>query len=287
MAEHIVQVKSNEFYRPVHDKTIENWEKIGKKYEYTAQENTEAKQWDFYRYQDDTYRFNVKLINLTRILDERYDTEHLLRSWEISGKSEIGNESPFIKSQNLDTYKVPLYETKVVPSQGNQSLKTVAGDITGIDMRYVTPFNTSNVLEAFKDSQPENNLRYVNLNVSTHLGKNSLGLEKKYLLAWLLAPIEFLIEYNKTGNKALVEIDINNIPEEYQEKITDEQIKIVDKIIKDSNIKLLEQLQSKQLNEEKEKMGQIGITDQSPNKISKVKETKKEDPLIVSKRENY
>src|SRR5215510_9635993 len=188
MAERIVKVDSKEFYRPVHEKTIKNWEDIGKKYQYTAQEDTESKQWDFFRYQDDTYRFNVTLRNLTRVLDERYDTEYLTREWDISGKSEIGNEQPFKKSTNLDTYKVPIYENKVVATQGNQSLKTVAGDVTSVDVRYANPFTMENILEAFKDSQPVNNLRYITLNVTTHLGKNSLQIEKEYFLAWLLAP---------------------------------------------------------------------------------------------------
>ena len=288
MAERIVKVDSKEFYRPVHEKTIKNWEDIGKKYQYTAQEDTESKQWDFFRYQDDTYRFNVTLRNLTRVLDERYDTEYLTREWDISGKSEIGNEQPFKKSTNLDTYKVPIYENKVVATQGNQSLKTVAGDVTSVDVRYANPFTMENILEAFKDSQPVNNLRYITLNVTTHLGKNSLQIEKKYFLAWLLAPIEFLIEYNKTGNKALVELDIDNIPEEYQDKITPQQIDTIKQIIKESNIKLLEQLEQRQFNLEKQEMETKGIGNESPTKVTKVKDQQtKEKEVIVSKRDSY
>jgi hypothetical protein len=285
--ERVVPVKPNEFYKPVHDLTIKNWEDIGKKYEYTAGENAEAKQWDFYRFQDDTYRFNVQLINLTRVLDERYDQEYLKRTWKISGKSEIGNEQPFHKSENLDTFKVPIYENKVVAAQGNQALKTIAGDITGYDIRYATEFTIDNILEAFKDSLPENNLKYVTLNSTTHLGKNAVTIEKKYFLAWLLAPMEFLIEYNKTGNKALVELDINNIPEEYSSKITKEQVSKVEKIIKDSNIYLLEQLEAKRINEEKQEMARQGVTNETPQTKIPVKEQQKEKPITVSKRDQY
>jgi len=285
--ERIIKVPSNDFYRPVHERTVKNWEDIGKVYEYTAQENMEAKKWDFFRYQDDTYRFNVQVINLTRILDERDDTEYLLRSWYISGKSEIGNEQPFIKSTNLDTYKVPLYDTKVVAAQGNQSLKTVAGEITGIDTKYATPFTIENVLEAFKDTLPPNNLKYLTLNATSNLGRNAIGIERKYFLAWLLAPLEFLLEYNRTGNKVLVEIDIDNIPEEYQSRITEDQTKVVKQIIKDSNIMLLEQLEQRQLNLEKQEMANKGIQDTAAKTVTKVKEQNKEKEVIVSKRDQY
>jgi hypothetical protein len=184
-------------------------------------------------------------------------------------------------------YKVPIYETNVVAAQGNQSLKTVTGEVTGFEVKYATPFTVATVLEQFKDSLPQNNLRYVTLNSTTHMGKQAVTIEKRYFLAWLLAPIEFLIEYNKTGNKALVQIDIKNIPEEYKSKINDDQLKEVNQIITNSNINLLEQLEAKRLEDEKKIMAGQGITNETPTNVAKVTPKSKEKPVIVSERESY
>lgn len=267
-----IKVEPKEFYRPVHPRTLEEYQKAGQTYKYTADEQGEQKKWDYYRYADDTYRFNVQVLRLSRVLDERDGNEYLTRVWNVSGKSEIGNTKPFVKMDNIDTYKVPIVKQQIVQATGGQSLKTTPGNQISTEIRFLTPFTVDNVIEAMKDTMPPHSLRFMKLTARRQSGDGAMGVEKKYFIAWLLAPYEILEEFIRSRTRSASSLGEYTL-DKYKDRMSEFQYESLNKIITNSNLITadMDDKRMRELEEQSLRDKGLKIPDASEKVVVKVK----------------
>lgn len=154
----------------------------------------------------DVFRFERTVINISRILDIKTKKEYLVRFIEISGKTNKTVDDPFQYEDEIDYHTEPNGIDKDVKGESRGGMTLKVKKVIDTKKVYHTPFNRENVMDALQDAHIPGDPTTVTLYVQMpNTGLRPFIIPSEYLEAFISKPFPVLLEYNRTGNRKLLD----------------------------------------------------------------------------------